>query len=208
MGQFAKAIEDFTQAVKLRNDNPEPYKGRGVAHSSLGQFRDAIEDLDLCLSRKPDYEEAWVERGLAYAGTGDYQRALENLNAALKLRPDDLRASRARGTRTTTTRLRRPSNRPTSKAPTWANSSTRSEPRGLKFSWDAGDSPTSDPRTLRRQTCSRAYRCYHVRPIRPVRKPFAIALARADAPRRGALERRHRRKYLLGMRVRPDGNAK
>ena len=66
---YDKAIDDFTQAIKLRLDNPEPYKGRGMARSALGKYRDAIEDFDLALARKPDYEDAFVERALAYTGS-------------------------------------------------------------------------------------------------------------------------------------------
>jgi len=57
---YDKAIDDFTQAIKLRLDNFEPYKGRGMAYSAVGKYRDAIDDFTAALSRKPDYEEVLV----------------------------------------------------------------------------------------------------------------------------------------------------
>ena len=53
---YAKAALDFTEAIRLRLDNPEPYKGRGIARIALGQYRDAVDDFNLCLARKPDYQ--------------------------------------------------------------------------------------------------------------------------------------------------------
>jgi len=78
--EYQKAIEDFTQAIKLRLDNPELTKAghrqggdRQVPRRS-GRFQ-PLAELQAGLRGRLG------ERALAYAGLGDYQHSFENLSS-------------------------------------------------------------------------------------------------------------------------------
>jgi tetratricopeptide (TPR) repeat protein len=97
LGQYQMAADDYGKAIRLRLDDPEPWKGRGKAYSSLGNYRDAIDDYTQAAALKPDDAVAYMERGFAYGQLGEFPRAVEDCDRALKLDPKNLRALTLRG---------------------------------------------------------------------------------------------------------------
>ena len=45
MKQYAEAIKDFTQAIKLDPEHVKAYNNRGVSYSNLKQYGKAVEDI-------------------------------------------------------------------------------------------------------------------------------------------------------------------
>jgi tetratricopeptide (TPR) repeat protein len=96
-GENDRAIADYTQAIRLRLDDPDAWFGRGQALTAAGRFRDAIDDFDQATRLRPGFADAYLERGFAYGQAGDFRRGLEDLNRALAADPSRLRALMLRG---------------------------------------------------------------------------------------------------------------
>jgi tetratricopeptide (TPR) repeat protein len=45
LGNYSKAVEDYTRAIEINPDYVKAYYNRGVAHAKLGNRMQAIEDL-------------------------------------------------------------------------------------------------------------------------------------------------------------------
>ncbi|MCP4675332.1 MAG: tetratricopeptide repeat protein, partial [Deltaproteobacteria bacterium] len=55
-GEFAKAINDYTQAIRLNSGHAKGYWGRGLAYADAGAFEKAIVDYTEALRLNPqDY---------------------------------------------------------------------------------------------------------------------------------------------------------
>jgi tetratricopeptide (TPR) repeat protein len=87
MGDFAHAITEFDQAIRLQPEFPEAFNNRGIAYFDNGQYGRAIEDYGQALHFRPDYPSALNNRGNAYAAKGQYDRALEDYNKGVGLQP-------------------------------------------------------------------------------------------------------------------------
>src|ERR1700733_10291351 len=88
VGQYARAIQDFNEAILLKPQDAEAFNGRGAAHDELGQYSLAIQDYSEAIRLKPDYARAFNNRGKAYNDFGQYARALRDLGVAIQLKPD------------------------------------------------------------------------------------------------------------------------
>ena len=84
MGQYERAIQDFSRTLELQPDDPKAYIGRGLVYTALGQYERAIQDLSRALELQPDLPEAYIIRGLVYAALGQYERAIQDFEQALK----------------------------------------------------------------------------------------------------------------------------
>ena len=89
LGDYARAIEDHDEALRLDPGNALFYSNRGSAYDELGEYRRAIEDYDEALRINPGYLDAYNNRGVAYDHLGEYARAIEDFDQALRLDPGD-----------------------------------------------------------------------------------------------------------------------
>jgi tetratricopeptide (TPR) repeat protein len=87
-----KAIEDCSQAIRLRPDLAQAFNNRGAAYTFKDQYDRAIEDYDQAIRLDPDGAEAFNNRGAAYSLKGQYDRAIEDYNQAIRLNPCDASA--------------------------------------------------------------------------------------------------------------------
>ena len=87
-GKLDLAIEEYTQAIKLKPDYAEAYLGRGNAYYDKGDYDHAIADYGQAIKLRPDYARAYDNRGLAYYSKGDYDRAIVDLCRYLELLPN------------------------------------------------------------------------------------------------------------------------
>ena len=79
---YQGAIEDYTQAIRLKPDLAEAYYNRGLAKSDLGDKQGAIADFNEAIRLKPDYANAYYNRGDAKYALGDKQGAIEDYREA------------------------------------------------------------------------------------------------------------------------------
>ena len=93
-----KAIEHFTNAIKLKPDFAETYKNRGVAYDFKGDYDRAIEDYSTMIKLTPNDAAAYNNRGNTCLNKGDYPHAIEDYTQAIKLNRRFAEAYNNRGT--------------------------------------------------------------------------------------------------------------
>ncbi len=81
------AIEDYTQAIDLAANKPDPYLNRGAVWEAMGQWQKAIEDYNRVLQIDPDDPAAYNNRANAEAGMGEWVLAIADYQAAITLQP-------------------------------------------------------------------------------------------------------------------------
>lgn len=81
--QYAEALKDFEQALKLDPKNVEIYDYRADVYLAMGDLDTAIANYDQSIRIDPTYAAAHYSRGVAYERKGDIERAKENYRAAL-----------------------------------------------------------------------------------------------------------------------------
>ena len=64
-GDYDRAIEDFTQSIKLKADDPRAFMMRGSAYQHKHEYELAIHDYDQAIKLKPDYAAALLNRDIA-----------------------------------------------------------------------------------------------------------------------------------------------
>src|SRR5215469_12890643 len=77
-GQAQLAVDEYSQAIRLRLDSDKAWTGRGRAYNSLGNYSAAIDDFDQAARLNPANVEAYVERGFAYGRIGRFSDAIQN----------------------------------------------------------------------------------------------------------------------------------
>ena len=70
LSEYAAAVTDFDEAIRLQPDHAGAYLGRGVAKYALSEYADAIRDFDEAIRLQPDNVDAYDYRDIA-------RRALE-----------------------------------------------------------------------------------------------------------------------------------
>jgi tetratricopeptide (TPR) repeat protein len=88
-GEYDKAIDDFSEAIKLRPSYANAFNNRGVAHRNKRDLNGALADYDQAIRLKPDYAAAFYNHGLVYEEKGEYQRAVDEFTLVLQLAPQD-----------------------------------------------------------------------------------------------------------------------
>lgn len=71
LGQYALAVEDYDQAIKLDPSDEAFYRDRGTAYALMGEYARAIQDYDEAISLRPDNADAYYCRGLTKKKMGD-----------------------------------------------------------------------------------------------------------------------------------------
>jgi tetratricopeptide (TPR) repeat protein len=84
-GEYANAIADFTEAIRLNPDNAKIYFNRAITYNTIGNPEKAIADLDRVILAHPDQANAYFNRGNSYGTLGNFPKALENYNQAIIL---------------------------------------------------------------------------------------------------------------------------
>ncbi|HLA44294.1 MAG TPA: tetratricopeptide repeat protein [Aggregatilineales bacterium] len=84
---YAGAIHDFTEAIRLQPDYSEAHNNRGVAQFHCGNYEIAIEDYDKAIRLSESPVSAYTNRGNARAHRGDFSGAVQDYDTALRLNP-------------------------------------------------------------------------------------------------------------------------
>jgi tetratricopeptide (TPR) repeat protein len=83
-GGLDAALQDFTEAIRLKPDHAPAFNNRGNARSAKGDLDGALQDFNEAIRLKPDYALAFENRGNARRVKGDLDGALRDFNAGEK----------------------------------------------------------------------------------------------------------------------------
>jgi tetratricopeptide (TPR) repeat protein len=94
---YAQAIRNYDEAIRLKPDYAMAYYSRGVAYHDEGNYDLAIQDYTEALRLKPEDARTYYNRGVAHSDNGDYAQAIRDYSEALRIQPDDEWAYENRG---------------------------------------------------------------------------------------------------------------
>jgi tetratricopeptide (TPR) repeat protein len=97
LGQYDKAIEDFTLGIKLlsalgSDQNTIAYYNRSVSFLQKKEYDKAVADITKCIEFEADNAGHYVGRGFIYEEMGKKNLAIQDYRKALKLDPKDKEA--------------------------------------------------------------------------------------------------------------------
>lgn len=97
--EYAKAIDDYSQALALTPDDANALHERCFARAVMGkQLEDALSDCNEALRLAPNDAETLGGRGFVYLRLGFYRTAILDYDAALKAKPETAEFLYGRGT--------------------------------------------------------------------------------------------------------------
>lgn len=91
-GDLAGAVEQFTEAARIRPNDPVANNALGAMLLASKRLDEAIPHLNAALSGRADYFDAHYNLANALAAQGDFQGALTHFRAAVRLNPQDANA--------------------------------------------------------------------------------------------------------------------
>jgi tetratricopeptide (TPR) repeat protein len=89
LGNYTRAITDYTRAIALNPSFAEAYNNRAYTYMKLEQYALALPDLDQAIRLRPNYVNALMNRGdiYNYYYDIDYTRAISDYDRVLSLDP-------------------------------------------------------------------------------------------------------------------------
>lgn len=81
---YAQAIDDFNEAIRLEPKFANAFNNRGVAYRNMGDLDHALADYDQAVSIKPDYWAAFYNRGLVLTDKEAYAKAIADFTTVLR----------------------------------------------------------------------------------------------------------------------------
>jgi tetratricopeptide (TPR) repeat protein len=73
--RFPQAVEDYSQALRIKTDYAAAYNNRGNVYYELNRYELAEADFNRSIQLKPDYSRAYLNRGLMYYQLGKNDQA-------------------------------------------------------------------------------------------------------------------------------------
>lgn len=92
-GQFDRAIQAYTKAIKINPDDYTLYNDRGLIFYAQRRFDKAIADFDKSIELHPA-SLTYNNRGVAYEDKGDKEKAIADYRKALELDPTNEQANK------------------------------------------------------------------------------------------------------------------
>ncbi|QIK95924.1 tetratricopeptide repeat protein [Sphingomonas sp. HDW15A] len=90
LGDFPRAIEDYSAAIKLRPNDGEAFSNRGIHYLDAMEYDLAIADFTRAHELDPKTSWPLAHRGIAHAWKGDTDEANRDFSAARALDPDNI----------------------------------------------------------------------------------------------------------------------
>lgn len=87
---YSEAIELYTVAIALRDDNAIYYCNRAAAYTQMNKYTEAIHDCHKSIAIDPNYSKAYSRLGFTYYAQGNYKDAIDKgFKKALQLDPNN-----------------------------------------------------------------------------------------------------------------------
>lgn len=85
IGDYRKAINDFSRVIEISPRHSKAYNNRGNAYGILGDYERAIGDFTKAVENDPNNAEGYFNLGLAYSLTGRTEQATRKYRRAADL---------------------------------------------------------------------------------------------------------------------------
>ena len=95
--EWARALDDFTEALKQSPKDPCILHNRGLAWFQVKKYNGAIADFTAALAIDPKYAWAYEDRARTWAAAGSYDAAIADYTAEIQLEPAAAAAFLGRG---------------------------------------------------------------------------------------------------------------
>jgi tetratricopeptide (TPR) repeat protein len=90
-GEYEKAIEDFTEAIRLDPNRPDAWNFRAGCYRHLGRYDEAIADCDEAIRLAPRWVAPYTSRGVVWQNKGEYGKAIADYQKVIELDPNSVR---------------------------------------------------------------------------------------------------------------------
>lgn len=97
IGQWDKAIADYTRGIGINPNYAAAYTYRGVAYDNLKQWYKAIADYSRAIGIDPAYTVVYYNRGVAFSNLGQWAKAIADYSRALEIDPQSANVYYNRG---------------------------------------------------------------------------------------------------------------
>ncbi len=97
IGEFKKAIADYSKALELDPKHTNAWHNRGIAHYRSYDYEKAVADHTKALELSPKFAPAWSRRGHAYVRLGKRAQARADFTKSLELDPKNAQIWHSRG---------------------------------------------------------------------------------------------------------------
>jgi tetratricopeptide (TPR) repeat protein len=84
-GDFDKAMQDHSEAIRTDSTYAAGYMHRGNAYARRGDYDRAIADHTESIRVDPTYANGFYNRGLTYSRKGDHERAIADFTSGIEL---------------------------------------------------------------------------------------------------------------------------
>lgn len=91
-GNYYRAIEAYSQAIRLSPSNAKAYLNRGQAYIMIGQYPLALADFDASLNLRPDLVFAYYGKAFAYDRLNHRAAAIRTYRAYIEYAPPEQQA--------------------------------------------------------------------------------------------------------------------
>ncbi|KAJ7331979.1 hypothetical protein JRQ81_014159 [Phrynocephalus forsythii] len=93
-GNYKKAVEKYTDSLKLHKLESTTYSNRALCYLNLKQYKEAIQDCSEALKIDPKNVKAFYRRAQAYKQLKDYRSSKADINSLLKIEPQNSAATK------------------------------------------------------------------------------------------------------------------
>uniref|UniRef100_A0A8D0GDV2 Mitochondrial import receptor subunit TOM34 n=1 Tax=Sphenodon punctatus TaxID=8508 RepID=A0A8D0GDV2_SPHPU len=93
-GNPKKAIEKYSESLKLNNRECTTYTNRALCYLSLKQYKEAIQDCTEALKLDANNVKAFYRRAQAFKELKDYKSSVADISSVLKLEPKNIVAQK------------------------------------------------------------------------------------------------------------------
>ncbi|MBX2896306.1 MAG: tetratricopeptide repeat protein [Cyclobacteriaceae bacterium] len=87
-GNYAGALSDYNEAIKIEPDNYDYYLNRGLIKERTKDFAGALADYRQVIALKPDYEKGWLSHGNVMVKLNRFAEAIEDYTTAATYYPE------------------------------------------------------------------------------------------------------------------------
>jgi tetratricopeptide (TPR) repeat protein len=82
---YDRAVEDYSQAVKINPRNITAFHNRGLSYHQKGDDKHAVEDYTRAIGLDSKLTKAYLDRARAYRVLRDYDKAIQDADAVIRL---------------------------------------------------------------------------------------------------------------------------